>query len=227
MILALGVTLFVGSVTIAVLSPYFLLAAALFVVQFLLISKFMGRHISAEGEAVLTDDALEIEPRRRAICASQEGIRIQWREVVSANMGPPIYNKKPLMILTTSTNPKRLRITVSPDGNPEFLHDLLERAEAWRVAHPAWPSLRREDPFSGPWWRGLGWLGIAGFAALIFGLFYYDKASDWSSWLRVLWLGSMLFPLLNRVFQPMVQPLDERAVQIFSALAVAENRLES
>lgn len=200
--LGLTVLLGMGNVALVVLLPegqaglVGVIAASGFYLWLLI------RHTSGHGNASIEEDSLVVEPGQFAICGVQNPLRIGWGQLESANLIHFGSGHQSFVMLRRSTRPKLLMVSVRSDADRLFQDHILEKAAAWRSAHPEVPPLRQDDFFAGPLWKTLAALLIGAFVFAVIAIFQSGRVDEWSTWLRLLGLSCLFFPFVRRILRP-------------------------
>ena len=205
--LVLTVLLGVGNVALIVCTPdgpaglISVIAASGFYLWLLI------RHTSGYAKASIEADALMIEPTRFPICGVRRPLRIGWDQLESANEINFSNGQRPFLMLRWFARPKLIVVSVRPGADPGFLSDVTEQAMAWRSANPEVPPLRQDDFFAGPLWKIFGAFLVGAFGCSVVAIFYFDRAAEWGTWLRLLAISGLLLPMVRRIFRPPGIPL--------------------
>ena len=161
------------------------------------------RHTSGHGDAAIDEKALVVDPTRFSICGVRRPLRIGWGELESANLISFGNGHQPFVMLRRSTGPKLVKLSARSNADRLFLDEILEKAAAWRSAHPEAPPLRHDDFFAGPLWKTFAMLLIGGVSFAVIAIIQSGRAHEWSMWLRLLALTGLIFPLVRRILRPL------------------------
>ena len=200
-VIAMVMLLGAGSVAIAVISSSGLLAAGLLVAQFAIFLRVVSQQFSAQGDALLTEDELLIEPRHRAICTWRRPLRILWSDINSATVAASFYGSGPFVVLRTVSLPGALVVNARKEDGRMILLEIADRAANWHAAQPGATALRQDDLFSSLPWRIAGVLLLCGLGLLVAEIFFRGRAGEWANWIPPLALSCGFYPFLRRVFR--------------------------